>query len=277
MTKASRELCISQPSLSEQIKKLEEELEVSLFTRKNRQLQLTVAGSTLVGECYELFEKENELIETVRTANKISERKLTIYYVPGIFLEKLSALVLQFRRIYPEIMVELKEETWNELNERMTKGEYDVIFYLRLGDYDIPGTKHLDLATEATKVCMSVQHPLASYKELCFEDLRYETFCLDIMPWKGNWYANSLYGIFEAHQAGSPNVMAARTMVNMLLNVRSGIGITVLTPSFLEQMPQDLCTVPFPELGESTYSLYWNRYNNNPMVTLFADFVRHHF
>ena len=78
ITKAAKELYISQPSLSEQIQRLEQELGVELFYRKDRSLKLTTAGKVLIGETYEYFAKEKELIDAVRTAGIISQRQLSI-------------------------------------------------------------------------------------------------------------------------------------------------------------------------------------------------------
>ncbi len=277
MTKAAKELYISQPSLSEQIRKLEEELGVQLFIRKDRRLRLTIAGKTLIGECYEFFAKEKELIDAVRTADMISARRLTICYIAGLYLNRMTDLTQRFHRKHPDIMLALKEVNWNDMNDLLEDGDYDVGFYLRLGDYEVPGSGHFDLASTPTEIWMADTHPLASYRELTVEDIRDETFCLDIMNRKSKLNYFSLYELFRQHHVPTPNVMPAKNLENILVNVRSGIAITILSTGFFGDIGPGIVTIPIPEMGDAVFSLYWNARNDNPAISLFADFVTENF
>ncbi len=277
MTKAAQELYISQPSLSEQIKKLETELGVKLFVRKDRKLKLTLAGKTLIGESYEFFAKEKELIDAVRTADMISTRRLTIHYIAGMFLDKMTDLTQRFHRLHPDIMLTLSEINWNDMNDLMTDGDYDIGFYLRLGNYEVPGSDHVDLAVSPIDIWVAENHPLASYSEVCFEDIRHETFCLDIMHRKSKLKYFSLYQLFQAHNVEMPNVLPVKNFENIVVNVQSGIAITVLSTAFFNQIAGGIRCIPIPEMGNAVFSLYWNKNSNNPAVPLFAEFVGENF
>lgn len=277
MTKAAKELYISQPSLSEQIRRLEQELGVELFYRKDRTLKLTTAGKVLIGETYEYFAKERELIDAVRTAGIISKRRLTIRYVPGLFPGRISDLAQRFHQLHPDIMLTLSDTNWCDLNDILTDGDYDVAFYLRLGEYEVPKSGHADLATSETGIVMSNRHPLAHLKKIQFEDIRYETFCLDILPRKSSLKFFSLYQLFEKHGVKQPHILPARNLEHIMMNIRSGIAISVLSPGFIGELPKEMRCIPFPELSTNTFSLYWNSKNHNPAIPLFVDFVRANF
>lgn len=277
ITKAAKELYISQPSLSEQIRRLETELGVALFERKERALKLTIAGKVLIGETYELFAKERELMEAVRTAGAISSRHLTIRYVPGMFTVQISDLTQRFHQLHPDIMLTLSDTNWCDLNDILTDGDYDVAFYLRLGDYEIPRSGHIDLAFSETAIVVPDHHPLAAMPQVHFEDIRYETFSLDILPRKSSLKFFSLYELFEQHHAGMPHFLPARNLDHILMNIRSGIAISVLSPGFMDELPKGMRFVPFPDIPVNTFSVYWSSKNKNPAIPMFIDFVQGNF
>ena len=83
ISKAAKELFISQPALSKQISQLEAELGVSLFDRTKHSLKLTHAGEVLLSETNELFKKQDELRQRVRAAGNVSEDALRLCHMPG--------------------------------------------------------------------------------------------------------------------------------------------------------------------------------------------------
>ncbi len=277
MTKAAKELYISQPSLSEQIKKLEKELDVTLFLRKDNKLELTPAGRTLVGEIRDLFAKEEEMVEIVRMADKISSRRLTICIYEGTFQNRISELIQSFSRKYPEIKLTLRVVNWTEMNDLMYKRDYDVGFYLRTGDYEVPGSQHEDLMTAPIDILVSEKHPLAQCSRLSFEDIQYETFCFDITYRKNEREYLPLCELFEKYGSKEMNVLPAKNLEELLLNVQSGIAVTAHSLTFFDNLLLKIRSIPFPELGNMSFSLYWNEKSSNRDVSLFADFVKENF
>ena len=73
ISKAAKELYISQPALSKQLGQLEAELGVTLFDRGKHSLKLTRAGEVLLAETNELFRKQETMLERVRAAGNLSE------------------------------------------------------------------------------------------------------------------------------------------------------------------------------------------------------------
>ncbi len=103
ISKAAKELFISQPALSKQISQLEAELGVSLFDRTKHSLKLTYAGEVLLSETNELFNKQAELLERVRAAGNVSENDLHLCHMPGALNYHVADVLAQFQRRYPEI------------------------------------------------------------------------------------------------------------------------------------------------------------------------------
>lgn len=108
ISKAAKELFISQPALSKQISQLEAELGVSLFDRTKHSLKLTHAGEVLLSETNELFKKQDELRQRVRAAGNVSEDALRLCHMPGALNYHVADILAQFQEKYPEIRLNRK-------------------------------------------------------------------------------------------------------------------------------------------------------------------------
>lgn len=274
ITTAARELFISQPSLSEQIKSLEKEIGVELFDRKNRnKLTLTNAGKVMVQEATELLQREQELIEIVRKAGEIDKRKISICYLQGPYQNRIPLLIKMFQKKNPGIAIELNACSWNELNSRLEKRNYDVIFYLRLGDYEIPGSSCIDLYSAKSYLIASEDHPLAIYDKVTFEQFRYEVFSTDIMPKKTEVKYNSIYEIFANHKAGKPNIIPAPDIDSAIMNVRSGISLGIVSPDILGRYPKGIKYIECDEFPNTTLCMYWNEKSGNKTIKELVKFA----
>ena len=127
ISKAAKELFISQPALSKQISQLEAELGVSLFDRTKHSLKLTHAGEVLLSETNELFKKQDELIQRVRAAGNVSDNVLRLCHMPGALNYHVSDVLAKFQSEYPEIDLNLigslpSQIFSNLLNEKIEAG-----------------------------------------------------------------------------------------------------------------------------------------------------------
>ena len=126
MAKASQHLYISQPALSKYIQNLEDTLNVELFHRNNGRLTLTFAGEKYVSaatKMLEIFEHlENELSD-VQNAEK-GRIRLGISTFRGPYL--LPKVIANFHKQYPEIDLNVTEESAENLEQMLSRGELDI-------------------------------------------------------------------------------------------------------------------------------------------------------
>jgi DNA-binding transcriptional LysR family regulator len=107
--RAARRLGLSQPPLSVQIRRLEEELGARLFERDRRHVALTDAGQLLLGRARHLLgEAERARVEVARAARG-EGGTLTIGYTPTATYEVLPSLIPALRAASPELVVVLRE------------------------------------------------------------------------------------------------------------------------------------------------------------------------
>src|SRR5262245_14272966 len=109
--RASRRLHLSQPPLSAQIMKLEDELSARLFDRSSRRVQLTEAGQALLGRArYLIAEAERARVEVARIAAGQAGR-LSVGYTPTATYEILPPALKAFRKEHPDVSLEMHEMT----------------------------------------------------------------------------------------------------------------------------------------------------------------------
>lgn len=115
ITLAAKQIYISQPSLSNQLKALEKELGVTLVIRMSRHLELTDAGEALYRYAKRVVEAEQELMGTIRSEAHAMGGTLKVGIFPSADLFLPSPAIKDFTDRYPQIQLELHEGETNIL------------------------------------------------------------------------------------------------------------------------------------------------------------------
>src|SRR4051812_27830971 len=108
-SRAAARVGIAQPPLSQQIQKLEALLGCALFDRGGRRVQLTAAGSLLVGEARRLLADATQTTALLRRAGRGETGTLTIGFLPSTLFSPLPAAVRRFHDQFPGVTVRLRE------------------------------------------------------------------------------------------------------------------------------------------------------------------------
>src|SRR3954468_2352135 len=106
-TKAAAAIGVSQPSLSDGIRRLEEELDVRLFHRLGRSVELTDAGRAFVGPARQLTRDRDAVFESVAVVRDLRSGTLDIVALPTLAADPLGRLVGGFRKVNPGIAVRI--------------------------------------------------------------------------------------------------------------------------------------------------------------------------
>ena len=126
--KAAHVLNMSQPPLSQAIKQLEDEIGTPLFVRSGRSIALTAAGQMLYKRAPFLLEATNDVVSHVRNIGHGQRGKLDIGYNSAIMLTALADTLKEFRVLYPDIAVQLKQMPSNQQILAVEAGEIDIGF-----------------------------------------------------------------------------------------------------------------------------------------------------
>jgi|SRR5215471_10271632 len=223
-TKAADRLYITQPSLSEQIRKLETELGGQLFQRLGRRLALTSAGEAFLPHAEKaLFEVEQARarIEEVRG---LRLGRLSIGAIPSVAARLLPAFVAEFRARHPGVDVVLREGSLStDLEQQVHDGALDLAI-IRLPGRRTDLEERL-LVREPLVLVVPPGHRLGDRRSVALADLASEPF---VTTGAGHGLRDLLDRC--CRQAGfEPRVVLETGQLGSVIGmVLAGVGVTVL-------------------------------------------------
>ena len=228
VTQAARELFVSQPTVSVQLKELAETLGEPLFEQSGRQIRLTQAGELLyqtvreLAGCWQRLESELAAVHgLVRGKLKIAAVTTAEYFVPD--------LLGPFSRAYPGIEIELSVENRDRIVQRLSQGLDDLTVMM------LPPTA-LDLDSQAFQtnrliVIAPANHP-QSGKKLSLNELAAERW---LMRETGSG-TRKVTEQFFAEQQFQPNIVMSLGSNEAIKHaVAAGLGIAVLSDLAVNQ------------------------------------------
>ncbi len=224
-TRAAERLYITQPSLSEQIRKLETELGSPLFRRLGRRLALTSAGESLLPHAEKVVLEVEEAKARVHEVRGLRRGRLSIGVLPSAAARLLPRFLAEFRRHHPGVEVVLRDESDSaELEQLVHDGVVD------LAIVRLPPTRRTDLEVdilvrEPLVLVVPPGHRLADRRSVALADLVHEPF---VMMRPGHGLRECLLGV--CRQAGfDPHIVFEAGQLGSLVGlVQAGIGITVV-------------------------------------------------
>ncbi len=181
MTRAAERLGMQQPPLSQQIRAMERELDVQLFHRKARGVELTHAGHALLAEARLMLANLDRALETTRRAARGEQGRLCVGIAPtALFHPLIPRAIRSFRDAFPLVALTLWEGLSHEVVKQFTDQQMDVAF-VRVRALRVDGLLTRPLLEEPMVVALPSHHTLAraaSRKEIHFDHLAGETFIL---------------------------------------------------------------------------------------------------
>jgi DNA-binding transcriptional LysR family regulator len=160
--RAAKRLGISQPPLSQQIRVLERELEVRLFARNNRRVELTPAGTALLPEARRLVAQAERTLAVARRAQLGELGELRIGFTPSsAFSSFFPQMILEFHRRFRDVHLTLHEMTTRQQVTAMIERRLDIGFIRSAGKPEAaPSLQLLHLFEDPLVVAVPSGHPL---------------------------------------------------------------------------------------------------------------------
>ena len=264
---AAQALHVAQPSLSRQMKELEEELGVSLFVRGNRKITLTEEGMVLrkrAEEMVRLMQMTEEEISQIK--NHISG-SVRIGAGESWSFHYLSRAAASIAAEHPDIRFHITSGDTQDLMEELNNGLID--FAVIFTDVDHTLYQSIELpAQDSFGLLMPKDCPLAKKSEIRFSDLK----GLPVIISRGavSHYAGS-------EKLSSLNIVATYNLIyNASLLVEDGLGYAICFDKLINTTGDSpLCMRPIVPAMKSTGYLIWKKYQVfSPAVQMFIDRVR---
>lgn len=158
-SRAAEKLHIAQPSLSQQLSKLEKELGVLLFKRSTNAVELTHAGAVFVEKAGQIIDMVEQLRKEMNDLAELRKGRVVVGSVPVTGAHVLPDVLPVFRAAYPDIEIVLMEDTSQRLEELTVSGAADVsLLSLPIND---PALAYVPIMEEEIYAAVPPDHPLS--------------------------------------------------------------------------------------------------------------------
>lgn len=264
-SRAAARLNMSQPPLSQQIRRLERDLDVRLFERTNRSVKLTEAGEVLLREVQPLLLGLEKAKTLTQRASRGETSRLSIAFTFSATYTILPEVIRTFRQRYPDVELSLQEmQTVHQL-DALFLGEVH-IGVIRPPIRDM-GIVTQTLHTEALVVALPADHALASRSRLSLKDLAQAPFIMASRNRVGFFYWVKAL----CREAGfEPRVSQEVTnLYNVVELVSVGLGVA-LVPEFVKQSPvKNVVYKSLTENPRTELAMAWRGDRSTPVLRAF--------
>jgi DNA-binding transcriptional LysR family regulator len=275
-TLAARELNIAQPALSQQVRRLEQELGVELLRRTTRRVELTEAGEVALARATRTLAEADALRAEVDELRGLTRGSVSVGMLPAIGTLDPAPLLADFSAAYPAIEVRLVEDTLVEAIALLRADRLDVAFALVDPERAGEGIAGETLFEEELVVMVPEHHALARRRSVRIAQLDGEPL---ISFLAGSALRQRLDA--ELEQAGAARSPAFETNhVNTLRAlVAHGLGVSLVPRSFAlgEGPPVAMLRVAPQALKIPVSILYRADRARPPAAEAFLDAVRARF
>lgn len=253
--RAAEACFVSQPTLSTQLKKLEETLDVVLIERTNRQVMLTPVGERVV-------EQAQRVLREVRQLEVIAERykdpfggEFRLGIIPTVAPYLLPRILGPIRKAFPNLLVQLTEGQTLTVSQLLRQGELDAVILALPVDEDHWESRLL--YEEPFYFAAAKAHPKAARKHVTLADLDDEDV---LLLEDGHCLRDQALDVCNAHNARENTSFRATSIETLRQMVAANVGITLIPELAVGGRSGPVRYIPFR--GESPHrqiGICWRR------------------
>lgn len=270
MSKAAEQLRITQPTLSRQIKTLEESLGTKLFNRDNKKMTLTNAGI--------IFQKRaQQIVQLVAKAEQdVSDQEelngvVAIGCVESTVTNFLGTMIANFHSKYPNIRFSLYDADGDDIREKLDQGTVDLGFVLtpvelaKYNSLDLPVTDHWSLLVPR-------DNPIAKQEKISLATLRQLPL---IIPAR-NIVQSEILSWAQTPTSELNIVSSQNLLSNSLFLVKAGIGYAICaTGAFSNRPDDDIVSIPIDTDTVIDHAMIWRKnYTLSQSAQTFIEFIK---
>lgn len=275
ISKAAERLHISQPPLSRQLKKLEEELGVELFTRDSGRLRLTDAG-------YFFKQRAQEVLSLVeKTKSQLDEKyngvsgKIRIGTIETLSADKLPKWIAEFHEIYPDITYQIVNNNSDEIIRMVDRGLLDIGIVRE--PVNSQYYEKIRLQEDSWIAYIPNRNPLSQKNRTTIEielsDLKDEKL---ILPMRGI-HEKQINTWFDMIGEKPKVICWYSSLVNGMALVKNGLG-TMLCPKSAQSILDYSCAtvkeIVNPTMTTGSVIVWKNFHNLSESARKFIDFIK---
>jgi len=248
-TKAAKELYVSQPAITTQIRLFEKDLQLQLFRRKRGgKLILTREGARLFEYAKKIFEYEERLEEVIEDIRKLKDRILHIgsgrsyahYFVPS--------LIEYFHKDHPEIKIKVEEGNSQDLINGLIEMKNEVAIVSKV--LELPDIRYELFSMKEIVPIVHISHPLLKKRFVSFHELAQEPIIMKESGSGTRWVVEDL---FKRYGYVPKIIMEASDVEIIKSMVEQGNGISFLLYEAVKKDIQNKRIARLPLKGQKIY------------------------
>ena len=254
-SRAAAKVRVAQPSLSQQIRKLEAEMGQPLFDRLPRSVVLTEAGRCLLEYARQILASIGDARRCVDELKGKIAGHVAVGAIPTIAPYVLPQLVVTFQKHYPDVTLHIVEDVTAGITQRIEAGELDVA--LASTCQQSPTLRREHLGNEPLLALVPEGHPLGKQTVVSFEDLKSQRF---LLLHEMHCLSQQVHHLLESRRL-LPEVALAGSQLSTIANmVAAGIGLSIIPQMMVDHQATPGCvSLAFaPPVPERELNLLYN-------------------
>ena len=224
--KAAERCIVSQPTLSGQIKKLEEQLGVTIFERTNRSVEVTPIGEEILRHARLMMEQMNAIEQLAQAHQDPLAGPLRLGTIPTISPYLMPLILLPLKQQYPQLKLILSEEVTDTLIRRLQQHEIDAA--LLATAVDEPELEQMPLFDEPFWLAHPREHAFYNKETITREDLENTELLLLAEGHCLAKQAMEVCRLKERNERGEMADLRAASLETLLQLVGAGFGSTLM-------------------------------------------------
>ena len=224
-TIAAEHSFVTQPTLSMQIQKLEEELNVQIFNRSKKPIELTEVGKKIVEQAKVIVDESNRIIDIVHQQKGFIGGEFRLGIIPTVMPTLLPMFLNNFNKKYPKVKLIIEELTTEEIIKKLTDGHLDAA--IAATPLENESIKERPLFYEPFVGLIPENHRLYNHKNINADELEMEDI---LLLEDGHCFKDSVINLCRNHRLDNKKKfqLESGSFDTLIKLAKEGLGMTLL-------------------------------------------------
>ena len=224
-TKAAQKVFVTQPTLSMQIQKLEEELDIQIFDRSKKPIQLTETGKKIVNQARNIVNESDRIQDIVDQQKGFIGGEFRLGVIPTVMPTLLPMFLTNFIKKYPKVKLKIEELNTDAIIEKLKEGHLDAA--IAATPLEMPNIKEQVLYYEPFVAYIPSGHRLAKHDKLEAEDLDVDDM---LLLEDGHCFKDGILNLCKASRNydGDNFQLESGSFETLIKLSNEGLGMTLL-------------------------------------------------
>lgn len=224
-TVAAEHSFVTQPTLSMQIQKLEEELEAKIFNRAKKPIQLTEVGKRIVEQAKVIVDESNRILDIVHQQKGYVGGEFKLGIIPTIMPTLLPMFLSNFTKKYPKVKLIIEELTTEEIVRKLTDGHIDAA--VAATPLENEAIKERPLYYEPFVGLVPQNHRLFNQKQITSDELEMDDI---LLLEDGHCFKDSVINLCRTHKTDNKKgfQLESGSFDTLIKLSKEGLGMTLL-------------------------------------------------